>query len=355
MSGKKIIVALSAALLGIFVLLVAPAWLRTPADTSTERSPVKAAPERVKSIMTQFEEADETIQTLATQIAGGESPDQKILDGLSREELSREYGQIATATAASGFGHSLLREAVVSRNLPAAQALIAAGADPFFNDNEMAFLAVQMKKPTQRPLWWPDFSPGIDFLNLWLQSGGNPNALNDYYAKTGNLLSAVDPMNLEGVLVLLNAGTDPWFEKPVVLGGVAQNDTWPSFYHMHANVTLTSSELAFRIASAGFYKGGTQEQHAALLAEYDVGIKNILIGGSGPARDRLAWGLQKALKPVLKAMNAAPTSAMQSILAEDLSDVEAGFWLAEGEIRSPDEPSQAVRSDNQWGSEQWNE
>lgn len=354
MFKKQILVVLCASLIGVLVLFVTQAWRQTPVDAVKELPSIEITQERVDITMTRFEGADATILALAAQIVRGEIPDRIVLDGMSSEALNRQYGEVAPATSGFLYGHALLREAVVSRNLPASQALIAAGADPFFNDNEMAYLAVQMKIVTQRALWWPDFTPGIEFLNLWLQSGGNPNALNDYYAKTGNLLIAADPMNLEGILVLHAAGTDPWFEKPVVLGGILQEDTWASFYQLHANVTLTSSELAFRVARSGFYKGGTEQQHSDLLAEYDVGIRNILLGGSGPERDRLAWGVQKALNAVLPAMNAAPTSAIQSILNEDFPDVDAGFWLAEDEIHSPDDPSHALRNDNQWGSEQWN-
>lgn len=337
------------------VVVVAFSAAPVPNDRTNADIPSAVIQQTVEHTMTRFDGADDTTKAIAAQIAQGAVPDPDLMSTLSVEALNREYGTVATGDAAPGYGHSLLREAVVSRNLGAADALIAAGADPFFNDNEMAYLAVKMKTAANPEVWWPDFSLGTGFLERWLAAGGDPNAANRYYGRTGNLLVAADPMNLQGILVLLEAGTDPWHAEPVILGGVPQDDTWSPFFELHANVTLISSEMNFRIAQAGLYRGGTPDQHAALVAEYDVGIRNILVGGSGPARDRKAWGVQKALGQIVPMLRVEPTTAMRGILAEDLSGADAGFWLGPGDIRSPNTPAQYMRSDNQWGTERWDD
>ena len=302
-----------------------------------------------------FAGASGDILDLAGRIAHGESPTSEELAALGPDRLRQEYSRTAPENIAPEFGHSLLREAVISRNLPAASALIAAGADPFFNENELAYLAVRMANRTAESVWWPDYSTGASFLRLWLQAGGDPNAANRYYGHSGNLLVSADPMNLEGILMLLEAGTDPWYSKQVVLNGVPREQRHDNFFEILANVAITSSELNFRIAEAGLYRGGSADQHRTLLDRFDMGLRNVLIGGSGPRFLREVWGLQMALGRILPALGLEPTSPMQEILSVPVPVEFAGFWLKPGELRSPQDGSHALRDDNQWGSARWDE
>ncbi|MEM6759840.1 MAG: hypothetical protein AAF601_10215 [Pseudomonadota bacterium] len=311
--------------------------------------------QHLEQTMQRFEGASEPVQELARDIARGQTPAPDDVAKLAAGEINRSYGQVAPRQAPE-YGFTLLREAVTARNLDAARVLIAAGADPFFNDNEIAYLAVQMKTVANPPVWWPDFSQGVAFLDLWLGAGGDPNAANALHGSTGNLLVSADPMNLEAMLRLLEAGTDPWHGAQVVLGGKPRDSQWPSFFALNANVTLTASEKLFRIAEAGLAKPGTADQHSAFLDEYELGIGNVLQGGSGPARDRAAWGVQKALAALLPALELEPTPMISALLEEDLSDVEVGFFLAPGQVRSAaDDPTQLLSSDTQWGTQRWDE
>ena len=300
-----------------------------------------------------FPGAAEDVTGIARRIMAGETPGSAELAALPAGALDQSFSQ-PFPDRAPDYRHTLLREAVVSRNIGAARELVAAGADARLNEDEMAYLAVRMETRDGQSVWWPDFALGTEFLRLWLEAGGDPNATNRIHGGSGNLLVSTEPTNLEGILTLLEAGTDPW-ARPVAAGDTSDEPfRYPSFFLRKTDSALTTSELTFQIARAGLYRGGTAEDRQELLAEYDNTARNNL-NASGPDGLAHVWGMQMALREILPALELEPTDAIAQLLAIEIPDDVGGFWLAPGEIRSPPGDAHALRSDNQRGAERWDD
>jgi len=127
---------------------------------------------------------------------------------------------------------------------------------------------------------------------------------------------------------------------------------YSGFFESLANSSPQFAEMSFRVALEGYYRGGTAEQHDALMAEYEVPAAR-LKNAQGPALWTELWHLQTAPREVLKSLNIQPTGDVAAMMAVKAPDGYGGFWLGPGEIRSPTDGSQDVRNDNQLGGEFW--
>lgn len=297
-------------------------------------------------IQQSFPGAPEKVLAIAGKIAFGEAITARDLSDLGTNEINELWPNPALAKQ-EGAGQSLLRLAVETRNIPAVHALLDAGADPFYNDNEWPFQAIRMFQGSQL-VWFPDYSPGVELLKIWLDHGGDPNARCKYRSDEP-LLIATNPSNLEGVLVLLDAGADPWFQPRSLRVPSRVQD---SFFEGLANATLKDNEVAFRIAQKGFYQGGSPEAVESLINRYDKAAK-LLLGATGTENLWATWTMQQALPIILEQTGGVATPAISELLSMDVPPDIGGFFLAPDEIRSPDDRDQQARNDNQFGTERW--
>ncbi len=308
-----------------------------------------AAELKETTVSTNFPDAPETVTEVANAIIDGAVPTPEQLAALG-DDLDRSWSMPFPSDAPL-FGHTLLRQAVLSRNFDAAQALVAAGANPRFNDDEIAFLAVTYHTDGWR-VWFPDYRPGMAFLNLWLSSGGDPKARNIYYSSVGDILSSTPSNNLEALLALLAAGADPWAQYKPHDAAPDDDFVYASFFESLANANLQSAEVAFRIAQEGHFAGGPEKVVDEIVASYER-VAAQYEDASGPRDQANAWGLKMAMAPIFEQMGRTPGDAVAAVLALDLPEDAGGFFLAEGEIRSPDDEDQRVNNDNQVGNETW--
>lgn len=296
-----------------------------------------------------FETAPSLVQEIAVKISSGMVPSYAEIAELPDGALNASWAMPEPKDKPS-FGHTLLREAVVQRNLHAARALINAGADVFFNNGEMPFLAGHMVDRQQRRLWFADYSEGMPFLQLWLENGGSPN-IQSPWAGTP-LLSDLPHDNLEAVLFLLANGADPWASYVTSVSSTGFEFKSTPFFESRANANSISLEISFRIALEGHYAGGPAHAIAALTHNYERTAEQYN-ESSGPADLAKVWMMQKALPPIYAQMGKTPGPEVAKLLAMNVPEDIGGFWLAPGEIRSPDEENQRPLNDNQQGQQRW--
>jgi hypothetical protein len=302
--------------------------------------------------MNNFPDAPPPVLAVAEAIIAGQVPDPAVLATIAPEDLNRSWSAVLPDSDPE-IGHTLLRQAVMSRNVPAVEDLLAAGADPFFNANEMAFRVIRMSDPAAPARWFPDYRTGNTLLALWIAAKGDVNATGRPSFATGTLLADTGD-NLEAALMLLAAGADPWRRVLVDTTSGGTEIYSDSFAHLHANANLQSSEIAFRGALVGAYRNGPPDQVERLIFLYDRTAAQY-VGSTGPENLHIIWGMQMALRPILEQTGAAPTPAIARLLDTPIPPDVGGFWLARDEVRSPPDPDQLVRDDNQTGTERWND
>ena len=298
-----------------------------------------------------FPDAPEEVRAVAAVIIAGGVPDMAALQALGPEMLNRSWS--ATGTRGRPMdGHGLLRQAVLSLNPAAAEALVAAGADVRFNEGEMPYLAVSTVS-ADKDLWFPDFSDGNRMLRLWLQAGGDPNAAwpGD---SIGPGLHMVPEQNLEAVLILLAAGANPWFEPPFPGADPDDPIRSASYFEKLANASPIANEIAFRIAREGHYRGGPREVVDKVMDRYER-TAGLYVGSTGPENLHLIWAMQKALALIVEQTDTRPGPHVAALLDTQVREGIGGFFLAAGELHSPRDDDQLLRSDNQTGSELWHD
>lgn len=297
-----------------------------------------------------FPEAPTPVRAIAATIIAGEIPSARDVEALDKDSLNGSWYRPHAALFPM-HGHTLLRQAVVSRNIEAARVLMAAGANPFYNDNEMPFQAVNIETSTQR-VAFSDYQLGTAFLTLWLDHDGDPNATHRG-ASLGPLLTSTPINNLESILLLLERGADPWLKTPVYSTGTDNIIFYTDPFHLsNANAAPISSEVAFRVAMAGHYANSPAEGIDELIRLYDRTAAQY-VGASGPENLHLIWGMQMALHPIFNQIDRTPEGAIAQLLDMQIPDDIGGFFLAPNEIRSPDDEDQLINNLNQFGNEMW--
>lgn len=337
--SRLLVIGLGVLLLVYSTLLITPA-AQSEADMSK--------PDLSAAFEERFADAPQNLANIARIVATGGVPDQISLQEIGLQALQRAYSRPFPDRQPT-FGHTLLREAMLAGNVAAARALVDAGADIGFNRNEMPFYAMrQIRGPKQ--VWFPDYSTGNALLALWLQSGGDTEAT--YPGESaGPLLLAAPLDNLEAILLLLDAGADPWARHPISADGTIMAD---SFHESTANANMQSLEVAFRVALAGRYRNAPPGAVRGVLERFEQ-TAEFLNGSTGPTAMAKIWALQKVLEAALPQMQAEPGPAARAILDIDVPPEVGGFFLAPGEVRSPPDPDQQMTTDNQTGQERWDE
>lgn len=316
-----------------------------PSEIDTQRNAFMA-----EELAKGFPDAPANVREVARIIIERGVPSAEMLATLGTEQLNQSWSQPMPDIMPSA-GHTLLRQAVQSRNVEAAAALIKAGADISYNENEMPFAALQMEEPGEL-VWFGDYSRGCALLSLWLAAGGEVNAAANPAYNYTSLLQSAPIVNLEGILILLQAGADLWRAAAEGINSDGSVYYGESFAEFNANANPLVLEVTFRIARLGFYRNGTPEQTERLIALYDRMAKQY-VGSTGPENLHLIWLMQRLLPLVLDQTGQKPTPAIAAILATPVPDDVGGFFLAADEIRSPPDENQRVNNDNQTGHERW--
>ncbi len=279
----------------------------------------------VAEVASDYATAPEDIRAIALAIRQGEVPDQALLDQLGSEALSVRY------LSDSQQKFFLLNDTMLHDNFPAAKALVEAGADVNYQDHTMVFNAIQMHQgPMAVP--FPDFSPGIPFLKLYLENGGDPNA--PY--KRDNTYDPplhVAHNNLEGVLVLLEHGADPWLRVPTPHGifGDGYLD-----YLAFASGNGIYAEQIFRIAHAGYFKGASAQELETVLGTFRKFLTND--EGSRAQDDLLQnWQWNAILEAIFDTTGATPDPELARLMKNRVSDEYGGWWMRPDQIRTGDE------------------
>ena len=316
---------------------------QTQLDTPLESYP--------PALLSRFPDAPKPVLDVAATLAAGETPSAEAIQALGPDLLNQSYVSPEFNKNFSWMRHSLLREAVLAANSEGARALMAAGADPFFNRGEMPFKAARIRSGGHR-LSFPDYTDANAMIAMWLDAGGDPNAT---WERDGLLLNALSQANLEGIFLLLERGADPW--KRVTIGQ-SFGDTPPMmsfpFHERNANANARACEVMFRIVEAGLFKGGSAEDLAEIDKIYDrVAVQ--YLGSTGEENLHTVWHLQMATSAVYESLGRATPPEVSKLLAMDIPDGIGGFWLAPGELRSPNDPDQVVNNYNQWGNEMWHD
>ena len=315
-------------------------------DVTQAQEEEAAMAEQIKvNVAARFGDAPEGVAAIAETIMLGQELDPTIVAALSPEELNASYS-LPFPEKQPLYGHTLLREAVVSGNVAAAGALVAAGANPAFNDNEMPHIAVK-RVEGNRNLAFGDYATGNALVQVWLDAGGDPNVHNAFYGGVGPLLVTAPMNNLEGLMLLLKAGADPW-------GRVSLSATHKSFTFMSdfSNANLIANEVMFRLANDGLIGPGPAEEVATLIEDYER-VSGNYVGSTGPANLATMWRMQKAIGALYPVLDATPAGDTAVLMSTEIPADVAGFWLAEGETRSPETDDQVVTSSNQEGDERW--
>ncbi|WP_180899129.1 hypothetical protein [Martelella soudanensis] len=305
----------------------------------------------LRRAQTSFADAPMDIKVLLTAIVMGRTPSDADLAKFTKEEINQTYplteGEFGID---QGYTDNLLREALLSRNFPAAEALVRHGADVTYNEDELAFDAITTRtafgpEDDNRIVPFPDYSFGNQFLTLYLENGGGPNAY-DSEAGFSLLTDSSAEYNLQAVLILLAHNADPWFQVPDKGSDYLNR----SFLTTIANTSKRSLEITFRVAEAGYYDNLDLEKLDELLKKYQQ-YAHHYIGITGPDGLWRAWALQKVLKPILKGNHSEPTGDIAELMAMKIPDDVGGFYLAPGQLWSPPGTPQIVA--DEFGTEKW--
>ncbi len=278
-------------------------------NTSIQDQRQRVARELHRQVKQRFGDAPEEIIDLAFNIANREvmfSTYSSRIMALSPDVINKGYGQ-PFANSHPEYTHTLLREAILSGNTGAAALLLDRGADVHYNDDEMAFQAINIVDDTLKyPLWFPDYSIGSKFLRMWLDRGGDPNTTHPLYGSNiGSLLNHTPKNNLEATLALLDAGADPW--RPFAVE--SENGDYlyeiPGYFISLATSNRQHLEISFRIALEGYYKNGPEDQVDVLLQAFERNARDYRRNGTSNANNT-RWAMHMAYKIIYSEMGKTP-------------------------------------------------
>ena len=273
-------------------------------------------------ILAAYPDAPKALQQVAAAIRAGQPPAPADLAALDTAAINAPY--IGT----DNQRRFLLNDTLLYRNVPAAEALVAAGADVNYADNIMVFNALDISQGNVA-VPFVDYSPGIPFLRLYLENGGDPNAqfMRD---QSGNLPLNYQNDNLEGVLMLLEHGADPWLQAQTPQGTSAR-----SFYDSIAFSAsgIVAGEMLFRIADAGHFAGQPVDK---VQMVYDVFERSLLDKqGSTRSADRHAsWRRKTILAAIIETSGWAPPPRLQALLETPTPDIYGGWHLRPDQLHS---------------------
>jgi len=285
-------------------------------------TPIMSIPSEVQAA---YPDASPEVQQIASAIKAGKPLDSTMLNNIGVDALNAFYGP------PNGPSSFLLNDTLLHQNFPAAKALVKAGVNVRYANDLMIFNALDMK---QGRLLVPfaDYSPGIPFLRLYLENGGNPNA--QYQGdKSGRLALLHGSDNLEGLLVLLAHGADPWLEAITPQGTTAR-----SFYDSlsFSSSGIVSGEIMFRIANAGYFEVQRVDQIQIIYDDFE----RSLLAKSGSTRTEdlnAVWRRQTILDAIIATSGWAPPPRLALLLEQRVSDAHGGWHLRPDQLHSCEE------------------
>ncbi len=361
---------IGAGVLGVFVLIKVLGGNDGPAYVPVA---IKLAPKEVNTTIAEQREIRKSAILREVKSRFGDAPDDvielaaKIADpevslntysgdilSLSSEDANRGYGQ-PFPNAAPKYVHTLLREAVVSDNPGAAALLLDRGASVNYNDDEMAFQAVNLETSSGKyDYWFPDYSDGSKFLRMWLDRGGDPNITHPLYGDSiGTLINHTPKTNLESTITLLDFGADPWSPFAVYSEDGGFLYELPGYFVSLATGDRQSAEISFRLARMGYYDNGPSDQVDALRDAMEQTASRFTKPDTLDSMNT-AWALQKAYDEVFKSLDTTPGPNARELQALQFPADVGGFFLAPGEIRSAHRSDQQVFDRaHQVGKELW--
>lgn len=309
-----------------------------------------------QEIVDRFPDAPEEIRNIALGIASDRIPlssYREALMALNTEEINASYG-VPFPEKAPDYTHTLLRETVISGNTAAAAILLEKGADSSYNDNEMAFQAATLApQPRTGLLAFPDHATGGKLLQLWIAN--TPEAdidLTHSLYGPGTLLMNTPISNLEAILILLDAGADPWSGFPIITeSGDFLYELDPFFLRLATNDRI-ANEVAFRLAVAGHYESGPLERKEQLLVSY-IRLARDAMSPETPRDHAQMWALQRAIEMILFRFEVNAGGDIRTFLRTKVSDEYGGFYLSEQDIRSPAKAGQRLQEGDPWGPYKW--
>lgn len=305
-----------------------------------------------KSFELRWANAPEEIVAIARMIAEGDVPEGRELEALGAEALSRGYPapqlDFTRDDKPVAYLSTLLQEASLAYNSPAAQALIDAGANPDANHGEALYIAVGLKTPgAPRFMIFPDFDESLPLLRVYLEAGADPDPRRHGFIATTPFEMAYGERNLGAMLVLLEFGADPWLDLP----GPSGHKIGSYIEQMAASSGGTvSAETLFRIGRSGHLPYGPDEAVQGMFAELSS-VAEKFASGTGPESRHTAWRLDQALQVLGEALDRKDEAdTIRARLTTFDYEADGGWYLAEDEIHSRyDAPLSAPDK----GSETW--
>lgn len=280
--------------------------------------------------------APREIVALALQIARGRIPEANALHEIGRDGLSRGYPAPRLDFTVNDrpvvFMTTLLQEAVLAYNFEAAQALLAAGADPDENHGEALFLAVTQKTRGAPPfMMFPDFDAMLPFLRACLKAGANPNVQRYGFLPRTPFGEARLENNLGAMLILLQSGADPWKQYPGPSGRLRDSALESLAFSAGSNA---SAEILFRLAHSGYMPRGTQQQQDRVFALLSAAAEKFASSNDAKSR-HTAWRLDQVSQALGDALSReSHADALRANLVEFNYEKDGGWYLAADEVHS---------------------
>lgn len=322
-------------MIAIAALVAAVVFLAATDTQSEDKMAETQRMEKQAEVAFDYSDASDDVRTVALAIRMGEVPDQALLERIGAERLSAKYLSKVHSDS-TVIPYYLLNDTMTEADPPnfaAAEALVKAGADVNYSNNGMVFNALAMMQGPQ-VVPFPDYSPGIPFLKLYLENGGDPNA-QDHRGNWGFNALRRAHNNLEGVLVLLEHGADPWFQAPDLEDQRPQRSFFNRLVGRSGNGV--PAELLFRVAHAGYFKDATPEQlQSAVFDQYEQWLKEIE-GSNNPADLRQAWHFQTILDAIVETSGVPLPPELARLMENRVPDKYGGWWMRPDQIRSGDE------------------
>lgn len=312
---------------------------RTPEDAARDFEPMTE--EEWQEFEIRWANAPEEIRELARRIAQGETPSATELEGVGAEALSKGYPAQELDREWDGtfvaWQSTLLKEAVWAYNLPATQALLAAGADPNVDHGSVLFIAIRQRtRGAPNFSAFPDFDEMTPFLHAYLEAGANPNVQEFGFRTTTPIDDAYGENNLAAMLLLLEFQADPWLKMPDQEGYVPES-LMESLASSSSNGAV--AEILFRLARSGHLPKGPDDQLDEVYRQMESKFER-LDDEPGPRSRHRAWRFDQLFFWLGSAFDQPEKyqNLRKRLPAFDYQ-ADGGWYLAEGEVHSPpDEP-----------------
>jgi len=277
-----------------------------------------------------FVDAPEEILRLAEDITKHLPIESQRLEQIGIEALSAAYSPEAMPSTMENndylrhaVRYHLLGLATISRNYEVAKKLVEMGVDFRFSNNSWVRYAITKMYVGTYFSAFPDYTPGIPYLKLYLENGGDPNA-NDLLGRAESGSSN----NLEATFILLEHGADPW--NGIKYG----NYTDDNYVILNINLILGNLEYLFRIANAGYFETAPADGIAEVTVELEKMLGE-LQDASGPERLHEKWAMEQLTLKLSETSPLELTETLRGYLATPVADENGGWILHKNQIRSP--------------------